>query len=95
MYNNRQLGCLGLLVGGGVGVGVVTSQGLASYKSRAVRSGQVLRLKGKGVARTDGTRGDEFVTLRIMLPERPDPELEKFVASWSGRNSRPKQSAES
>jgi DnaJ-class molecular chaperone len=58
-------------------------------------SGQVLRLKGKGVARTDGTRGDEFVTLRIMLPERPDPELEKFVASWSGRNSRPKQSAES
>jgi DnaJ-class molecular chaperone len=58
-------------------------------------SGQVLRLKGKGVARTDGTRGDEFVTLRIMLPERPDPELEKFISSWSGRNSRPKQSAES
>jgi DnaJ-class molecular chaperone len=58
-------------------------------------SGQVLRLKGKGVARPDGTRGDEFVTLRIMLPERPDPELEKFIASWSGRNSRPKQSAES
>jgi DnaJ-class molecular chaperone len=58
-------------------------------------SGQVLRLKGKGVARSDGTRGDEFVTLRIMLPERPDPELEKFVASWSGRNTRPKQSAES
>lgn len=58
-------------------------------------NGQVLRLKGKGVARTDGTRGDEFVTLRIMLPERPDPELEKFIASWSGRNSRPKQSAES
>jgi DnaJ-class molecular chaperone len=58
-------------------------------------TGRVLRLKGKGVARTDGTRGDEFVTLRIMLPERPDPELEKFVATWSGRNSRPKQSAES
>ena len=58
-------------------------------------SGQVLRLKGKGVARTDGTRGDEFVTLRIVLPERPDPELEKFVASLSGRNSRTKQSAES
>jgi DnaJ-class molecular chaperone len=58
-------------------------------------SGQVLRLKGKGVARTDGTRGDEFVTLRIVLPERADPELEKFVASWSGRNTRPRQSAES
>ena len=58
-------------------------------------SGRILRLKGKGVARTDGSRGDEFVTLRIMLPEQPDPELEKFVASWNGRNTRPKQSAES
>jgi DnaJ-class molecular chaperone len=58
-------------------------------------TGRVLRLRGKGVARTDGTRGDEFVTLKVMLPERPDPELEKFVASWSGRNSRPKQPAES
>ncbi|MGH6874734.1 MAG: DnaJ C-terminal domain-containing protein, partial [Aestuariivirgaceae bacterium] len=36
-------------------------------------TGMVLRLKGKGVARSDGTRGDEFVTLKIMLPERPDP----------------------
>jgi DnaJ-class molecular chaperone len=58
-------------------------------------TGRVLRLRGKGVARTDGTRGNEFVTLKVMLPERPDPELEKFVASWSGRNSRPKQPAES
>jgi DnaJ-class molecular chaperone len=58
-------------------------------------SGRILRLKGKGVARADGSRGDEFVTLRIMLPEQPDPELEKFVASWNGRNTRPKQSAES
>jgi DnaJ-class molecular chaperone len=58
-------------------------------------TGKVLRLKGKGVARPDGTRGDEFVTLRILLPERPDPELEKFVASWSGRNSKPRQAAES
>lgn len=56
-------------------------------------SGTVLRLKGKGATKPDGTRGDEFVTLRIMLPERPDPELEKFVASWSGRHAKPRQPA--
>jgi DnaJ-class molecular chaperone len=47
-------------------------------------SGAVLRLKGKGVPRSDGGKGDEFVTLKLMLPEKPDPELEKFVAHWRG-----------
>src|ERR1700680_1163796 len=41
-------------------------------------TGTVLRLKGKGVPRVDRSRGDELVTLRVMLPEKPDPELEKF-----------------
>jgi DnaJ-class molecular chaperone len=45
-------------------------------------SGKVLRLKGKGVPRANGTRGDEYVTLRIALPETPDPELETFVEQW-------------
>lgn len=56
-------------------------------------TGTVLRLKGKGVPRVDGTRGDEFVTLRVMLPEKPDPELEKFVAQWRGTYS-PRQAME-
>jgi DnaJ-class molecular chaperone len=45
-------------------------------------TGRVLRLKGKGVPRPDGIRGDEYVTLKVMLPEKPDPELEQFVAQW-------------
>jgi len=56
-------------------------------------TGTVLRLKGKGVPRVDGSKGDEFVTLRIMLPEKPDPELEKFVAQWRGTYS-PRQAME-
>ncbi|WP_298351042.1 J domain-containing protein [Rhodoblastus sp.] len=54
----------------------------------------VLRLKGKGARRLDGTNGDELVTLKIMLPEKPDPELEKFVADWRGEYS-PRQATES
>ncbi|MGO8738287.1 DnaJ C-terminal domain-containing protein [Rhodoblastus sp.] len=57
-------------------------------------TGAVLRLKGKGARRLDGTSGDEFVTLKIVLPEKPDPELEKFVADWRGEYS-PRQATES
>jgi len=56
-------------------------------------TGTVLRLRGRGVPRVDGSKGDEFVTLRVMLPEKPDPELEKFVAHWRGAYS-PRQAME-
>jgi DnaJ-class molecular chaperone len=45
-------------------------------------AGTVLRLRGKGVARPDGGHGDEFVKLKLMLPEKPDPELETFLSNW-------------
>jgi DnaJ-class molecular chaperone len=45
-------------------------------------TGKVLRLKGKGVKRASGVAGDEFVTLKIILPEKPDPALEKLVTEW-------------
>ena len=45
-------------------------------------TGTVLRLKGQGVPKRGGGRGDEYVALKVMLPERPDPELEKFVSQW-------------
>ncbi|HEV7266885.1 MAG TPA: DnaJ C-terminal domain-containing protein [Falsiroseomonas sp.] len=45
-------------------------------------SGTVLRLRGRGVPRADGTRGDAYVTLRIVLPDTPDAELEAFAERW-------------
>jgi DnaJ-class molecular chaperone len=56
-------------------------------------TGTVLRLKGKGAPRAEGGRGDELVTLKLMLPEKPDPELEKFIAQWRGAYS-PRQAME-
>jgi DnaJ-class molecular chaperone len=47
-------------------------------------TGSVLRLRGRGVPRPDGSRGDAYATLRIVLPDRPDPELEAFAARWAG-----------
>ena len=51
-------------------------------------TGTVLRLKGQGVPKPGGGRGDEYVTLKVMLPERPDPELEKFVSQWAPVDAR-------
>jgi DnaJ-class molecular chaperone len=44
-------------------------------------AGAVLRLKGKGVSRRGG-HGDELVTLKVMLPQQPNSELEAFLSTW-------------
>ncbi|MBB2754594.1 UNVERIFIED_ORG: DnaJ-class molecular chaperone [Rhizobium aethiopicum] len=55
-------------------------------------TGRTLRLKGKGVPGRDGRRGDEYLTLRVMLPNTPDAELEAFVSQWpAGRSHNPRQ----
>jgi DnaJ-class molecular chaperone len=47
-------------------------------------SGAVLRLKGRGLPdpRT-GKRGDLLARLMISLPEKPDPDLERFAENWA------------
>ena len=58
-------------------------------------TGTVLRLKGKGVARAGGGSGDELVSLKIVLPEKPDAELESFIAKWGGGGAyNPRQAME-
>jgi DnaJ-class molecular chaperone len=58
-------------------------------------TGTVLRLKGRGVPRPDGGKGDEYVTLKLMLPQKPDPELEKFVSQWRPASAQgPRQTME-
>ena len=58
-------------------------------------SGTRLRLKGKGVPRRDGSRGDEYAILNVVLPDRPDPELEAFVQRWpAGEGQDPRRHLE-
>ncbi len=45
-------------------------------------SGSVLRLKGKGIHAARSGAGDQYVKLKVVLPETPDPALERFIASW-------------
>lgn len=44
-------------------------------------SGSTLRLKGKGIV-VKSTAGDQYVKLRVALPDPPDPELVRFLERW-------------
>ena len=44
-------------------------------------AGRTFRLKGKGFPAKSGA-GDLFATIRIVLPERVDPELEELMRRW-------------
>ena len=49
---------------------------------KGANTGTVLRLKGQGVARANGSQGDQFITLRVILPTAPDTALENFITEW-------------
>lgn len=54
-------------------------------------TGTKLRLKGKGAPRRVGGHGDEYVLLKVVLPNTPMPDLEAFVTNWSGKEFNPRQ----
>jgi DnaJ-class molecular chaperone len=51
-------------------------------------SGRVLRLKGKGAPKPGlkGERGDQYVTLKVMLPDKPDAALAAFLQDWAPKH---------
>ncbi|WP_375205591.1 DnaJ C-terminal domain-containing protein [Hyphococcus sp.] len=51
-------------------------------------SGTVLRLKGRGAPKKSGGAGDQYVKLKIVLPEGGDKELEDFVKTWKGADQK-------
>lgn len=62
---------------------------------KGANTGTVLRLRGKGAPRGDKSHGDEYVTLKIVLPEQVDPELEEFAERWqAAKTQNPRQHLE-
>jgi DnaJ-class molecular chaperone len=49
---------------------------------KSSNSGSTLRLKGRGMPRPRGGRGDLLARLVVMLPEPKDAELERFAEGW-------------
>ncbi len=49
-------------------------------------TGTKLRLRGRGIAPKGATAGDQYITLKVMLPKQPDQALRDFVENWPGRD---------
>jgi DnaJ-class molecular chaperone len=56
-------------------------------------TGQTLRLREKGIRnRTNGQRGHQMVTLKVVLPSGDEPELEAFLKGWQPKTvDRPRE----
>jgi len=47
-------------------------------------TGKQLRLKGKGIKdQKSGSQGNQYVKLKIVLPDEPDAALEEFISNWT------------
>ncbi|CAN5605749.1 J domain-containing protein [soil metagenome] len=59
-------------------------------------TGTSLRLKGRGLLdRKSGQRGDQYVKLKVMLPEKPDDRLKAFLETWeAGKAEDPRAAME-
>lgn len=65
---------------------VPTLEGEVSLNVPANSSGgKSLRLKGKGLPKSGGGRGDLLVSLRIVLPDGGDAELTELMKEWRQR----------
>jgi len=71
----------------GAKVKVPTIDGRVSMTVPAgASSGDVLRLRGKGIRVRGRKPGDQRVRLRLVLPEQVDSELEAFIREWRERH---------
>jgi DnaJ-class molecular chaperone len=59
-------------------------------------TGTSLRLKGRGLLdRRSGQRGDQYVKLKVVMPEQPDAALKEFLEKWeAGRDYDPRKEME-
>ena len=72
----------------GARITVPTIHGAVTVKvPRGSNTGSILRLKGKGIPAAQGNAaGDQYVKLRVVLPDPPDAELTQFVERWGERH---------
>ena len=72
---------------------IPTLDGIVEIKvPKASNSGDILRLKGKGVKRVNGQKpGDQLVNISIQLPKENDIELQNFINQWTNRKYNPRK----
>jgi DnaJ-class molecular chaperone len=69
----------------GATIKVPTLDGQVAVKvPKGSNTGSVLRLKGKGVLDSQASRhGDQYIKLKVVLPDPPDADLSSFLERWA------------
>ena len=76
------------VLGGRIAVPTIDGD-VAMTIPKGSNTGTTLRLKGRGIVdRKSEQRGDQYVRLKVVLPEGEDPELAQFVESGQGPRRR-------
>jgi DnaJ-class molecular chaperone len=72
----------------GAKVDVPTTSGSVTLTvPKGSNTGSTLRLRGKGVpASKTEAAGDQYVTIKIMLPSTPDADLEAWARNWAAKH---------
>jgi molecular chaperone DnaJ len=78
----------------GTTITVPTLEGKVSLKvPPGTSSGRVLRVRGKGIAKRDGSQGDLLVTLQAAVPAKLDDKareaLQAYADAMAGHDPRP------
>ncbi len=73
----------------GASIRVPTVHGAVAVKvPPGSNTGSVLRLRGKGVvSQKTKQQGDQYVKLKVILPDPPDRELVQFMERWAATRS--------
>ena len=67
----------------GAKIPVPTIDGMVAVAvPKSASSGTTLRLKGRGFPGKNDVRGDQYVKLKVVLPEKPNSALEKLIEGW-------------
>lgn len=74
------------VLGGKVEVPTLTGRVMMTIP-RGSSSGDILRLKGKGVKTPRRGAGDQRVILKVVLPDEIDEELATFIETWRKTHS--------
>lgn len=81
VYADLAVGIHEAILGGAVTVDTIHGA-VKMTLPKGTSSGKLLKLKGKGIK-----KGDHYARIKIVMPDKIDAKLEKFIKDWAGKNS--------
>lgn len=73
-------------LGADVSVPTLSGEEVTLRLSAGTANGKVLRIKGRGIARKDGSSGDLLVTIEVAVPQRVDGKAKKALESYQAES---------